>query len=197
MNIPRRALFGRLNAALFRAIESATTFAKLRGNPYVELVHWVHQIWQASGNDLHRVVSHYGLDAAQLEKDITVALAELPNGASSINAFSHLIELAVERAWVYASLSMNDRSIRGAWLLAAALETPELRRALLGISAVFQKIPVMQWQRTFRWSLRSPARVKVPCRILSANLLAYPVKPVQRLTMAKEVKVLWKSTRRI
>ena len=115
----------------------------------MELVHWVHQIWQASGNDLHRVVSHYGLDAAQLEKDITVALAELPNGASSINDFSHLIELAVERAWVYASLSMNDRSIRGAWLLAAALETPELRRALLGISAVFQKIPVMQMAEDF------------------------------------------------
>jgi type VI secretion system protein VasG len=144
MNIPRRALFSTLNATLFRAIESATAFAKLRGNPYVELVHWIHQLWQASGNDLHRVVSHYGLDAAQLEKDLTIALSQLPNGASSINDFSHLIELAVERSWVYASLSMNDQSVRGAWLLAAVLETPELRRALLGISAVFQKIPVVQ-----------------------------------------------------
>jgi type VI secretion system protein VasG len=71
-------------------------------------------------------------------------LAQLPNGASSINDFSHLIDVAVERAWVYASLSMNDQSVRSAWLLAALLETPELRRALHGISAVFQKIPVVQ-----------------------------------------------------
>ena len=46
MTISRRALFGKLDLTLFRAVESATAFAKLRGNPYVELVHWVHQILQ-------------------------------------------------------------------------------------------------------------------------------------------------------
>ena len=61
MNIPRRALFGKLNTDLFRAIESATAFAKLRGNPYVEMVHWLHQIWQVSGKDLHRIAQQYGV----------------------------------------------------------------------------------------------------------------------------------------
>ena len=28
----------------YKAIEGATVFCKLRGNPYVELVHWIHQI---------------------------------------------------------------------------------------------------------------------------------------------------------
>ena len=144
MNIPRRALFGKLNTDLFRAIESATAFAKLRGNPYVEMVHWLHQIWQVSGNDLHRIAQHYGVDAAQVEKDLTIALSQLPGGASGINDFSHLIESSIERAWVFSSLSMGDKSIRGAWLLAALVQTPDLRRMLLGISASFQKIPPLQ-----------------------------------------------------
>ncbi|RFO96233.1 type VI secretion system ATPase TssH [Rhodoferax lacus] len=149
MNIPRRVLFGKLNTELFRAIESATAFAKLRGNPYVEVVHWLHQLWQAPGGDVHRIAQHYGMDAAQLEKDLTVALAQLPNGASGLNDFSHQIESAIERAWVFASLSMNERRIRGAWLLAAMLQTPELRRLILGISPAFQKIPPLQASADF------------------------------------------------
>lgn len=149
MNISRRALFGKLNTDLFRAIESATTFAKLRGNPYVEMVHWVHQIWQVTGNDFHRIAHHYGLDPAQVERDLTVALAHLPSGASAINDFSHIIELAIERAWVCASLTMGAQSIRGAWLLAAMLQTAELRRVLLGISSSFQKIPPLQVTEEF------------------------------------------------
>ncbi len=144
MNISRRALFGKLNTQLFQAIESATAFAKLRGNSYVEIVHWLHQIWQIPGNDLHRIAAHFKMDPAQVEKDLTVALAQLPGGASGVNDFGHLIELSIERAWVYASLSANDRCIRGAWLLAAMLQTPELRRVLLSISASFQKIPPLQ-----------------------------------------------------
>ena len=149
MNIPRRALFGKLNTDLFRAIESATALAKLRGNPYVEVVHWLHQLWQVPNGDFHRLASHYGLDAAQVEKDLTMALAHLPNGAMGLNDFGHTIELAVERAWVFASLAMRDQRIRGAWLLGAMLQTPELRRLLLSISAVFQRIPVTQLTEDF------------------------------------------------
>lgn len=47
MEISRQALFGRLNPSLFKAIESATAFCKLRGNPYVELVHLLHQLRHA------------------------------------------------------------------------------------------------------------------------------------------------------
>lgn len=39
MAITRKNLFGKLDATLFKGIESATTICKLRGNPYVELIH--------------------------------------------------------------------------------------------------------------------------------------------------------------
>ena len=44
--ISRSALFGKLNSLAYKAIEGATVFCKLRGNPYVELVHWLQQILQ-------------------------------------------------------------------------------------------------------------------------------------------------------
>src|SRR5579863_7689788 len=142
MTISRQALFGKLGSTLFKSIESATTFSKLRGNPYVELVHWLHQLMQLPDSDLHRIVRHCGIDQGALDQGMTKALAALPAGASSISDFSHHIETAIERAWVLATLSFNDRRIRGAWLVAALAGTPELRRVLLSISPAFGNIPV-------------------------------------------------------
>lgn len=50
----------------YKAVEGATVFCKLRGNPYVELEHWVAQIVQAQDSDWHRIVRHYGLDMSVL-----------------------------------------------------------------------------------------------------------------------------------
>lgn len=142
MTIKRHALFGKLGVTLFKSIESATTFCKLRGNPYVELVHWLHQLIQLPDSDLHRILRHCDIDLAVVQQDMARALASLPVGASSISDFSHHIETAIERAWVLATLSFNDRRVRGGWLVAALVKTPELRRILLGISPSFQQIPL-------------------------------------------------------
>ncbi|CAN7759542.1 type VI secretion system ATPase TssH [Caballeronia sp. LjRoot34] len=142
MTITRHALFGKLGSSLFKSVESATAFCKLRGNPYVELVHWIHQLAQLPDSDLHRILHHCDIDMAVLQRDLARSLATLPAGASSISDFSHHIEMAIERAWVFATLSFEDNRVRGAWLLAALVKTPELRRILLGISPAFQEIPV-------------------------------------------------------
>ncbi|MBC8750715.1 MULTISPECIES: type VI secretion system ATPase TssH [Paraburkholderia] len=140
MSISRHALFGKLGATLFRSIESATAISRLRGNPYIELVHWLHQLFALSDNDLHRIVRHCGISRELLERDLQAALAALPSGASALTDFSHHVETAIERAWVVATLAFGDRRIRGAWLMAALVETPELRRLLLAISPEFGKI---------------------------------------------------------
>ena len=140
MTISRRVLFGKLNSTLFRALESATAFAKLRGNPYVELTHWLHQIWQLNDSDLHRILRHHHVDAKALEKDMATALAALPANSTSLIDFSHHVGSAVEKAWILSSLEFNEDRIRGSQLLAAMVQTPELRRVLLGVSGAFQKI---------------------------------------------------------
>ena len=141
MDISRQTLFGKLNTTLFRSIESATTFCKLRGNPYVELVHWLHQLVQANDGDIVRIMRYFDFNFSQVEQDISQNLLLLPSGASSISDFSHHIDQVVERAWVYTTLTFNDYKIRGAWLLAALILTTELRRVLIDISSSFAKIP--------------------------------------------------------
>ncbi|RBB31326.1 type VI secretion system ATPase TssH, partial [Burkholderia reimsis] len=142
MTISRQTLFGKLGVQLYRGIESATSFCKLRGNPYVELIHWLHQLLQQPDGDVHRIVRHAGIDREALERDFARALAALPAGASSISDFSWHIESAIERAWVLATLSYGDRRVRGAWLVAALVTNAELRRVLLSISTAFARIPV-------------------------------------------------------
>mgnify|MGYP002136238892 CR=1 FL=1 len=78
--ISRVALFGKLNSLCYRAVESSTVFCKLRGNPYVEMVHWLHQILQLQDSDLHRIISHFDIEPAALARDLTLtseALAPL------------------------------------------------------------------------------------------------------------------------
>ena len=163
MSISRRALFGKLGALLFRSIESATTLCKLRGNPYVELVHWLHQLLQLPDSDLHRIVRHAGIEREALERDLARALGALPSGASSLSDFSHHIELAIEHAWVLTSLEFGERRIRGAWLMAALLGTPELRRLLLSISPTFNRIPADDAGSTLRqWIEGSPEAADAP-----------------------------------
>ena len=77
-DISRVKLFGKLNKVCYRAIESATVFCKLRGNAYVELVHWIHQILQLQDSDLHRIVKQFNIDPGRLVKDLTEALDRLP-----------------------------------------------------------------------------------------------------------------------
>jgi type VI secretion system protein VasG len=142
MTISRQALFGKLGGTLFISIESAADFCKLRGNPHVDLAHWLHQLLQLPDSDLHRILRHRGVDGALLDRDIARALAALPCGATSVSDFSPHLQLAIERAWVLATLTFGDRRIRSAWLIAALIKTPELRRVLLDISSSLQAIPV-------------------------------------------------------
>jgi type VI secretion system protein VasG len=155
--ISRHTLFGKLGTTLFRGIECATTFCKLRGNPYVELVHWIHQLLQLTDSDLHRILRHSGIDRAALDNDIARALRALPAGASSVSDFSHHVELAIERAWVLSSLGQNEHRIRGAWLFTALARTAELRRVLLSISREFARLPAEGLDQTVSsWIADSP-----------------------------------------
>ena len=138
--ISRVALFGKLNSLGYKAIEGATVFCKLRGNPYVELVHWIQQILQAQDSDLQRIVRYFELDVGKLAGDITAALDRLPRGATSISDLSEAVENAVERGWVYGSLMYRESHVRTGHLIVGALKTPSLRNALMAISRQFERI---------------------------------------------------------
>jgi type VI secretion system protein VasG len=138
--ISRSALFGKLNPLAYKAIEGATVFCKLRGNPYVELQHWLFQILQNQDSDIHRIAKHYGMDASNLVADLQNSLDRLPRGASSVTDLSSFVEDAVERGWVYGSLMYGGTHVRTGFLVIGLLKTKSLRNVLMSISKQFEKV---------------------------------------------------------
>src|SRR5260370_7365717 len=125
--IKRVAWCGKLNAVAYRAIEAATVFCKMRGNPYVELAHWIHQILQLQDTDLHHIVRQFNLDPGHVAKDLTAALDRLPRGSTSISDLSAHVEEAVERGWGYATLMFGHPQGPTRYLLRVILTRRGLR----------------------------------------------------------------------
>jgi len=138
--ISRVTAFGKLNSVAYKATEGATVFCKLRGNPYVELEHWLQQLLQNEDTDLPRIVRHFEIDPGRLAADLIAALDRLPRGSTSISDFSGNLVTAVERGWVYATLMFGANQIRTGHLLVGMLKTPSLRNALTAISRQFERI---------------------------------------------------------
>lgn len=138
--ISRAALFGKLNQVGYKAIEAATVFCKMQGNPNVELVHWIHQILQLQDSDLHRIIRQFDVEPSRLAADITDTLERLPRGSSTISDLSADIEESVERGWVISTLMFGEAQVRTGYLMIGILQTRGLKNALNNISKEFSRI---------------------------------------------------------
>src|SRR5437867_1492678 len=140
--ISRATLFGKLNPIMFKAAEGAVTFCKLRGNPHVELVHWLFQIINLPDSDMHRILRHFEIDSAHLVRDFQTMLEKLPRGASTIEDFAEHLPDAVKEGWMYATLLFGEAQVRSGYLLVGLLKTTRLRDVLYRISREFEKVKV-------------------------------------------------------
>ncbi|MDR2659219.1 MAG: type VI secretion system ATPase TssH [Spirochaetaceae bacterium] len=138
--LKRIQLFSKLDEKAYKSLESATILCKARGNPYVELSHWVNQILLSENTDWNEITRFFDLDDAKLSKDMIAAMDALPRGASSISDFSNTIELVIKEAWMTASLVFSEAAIRTGHILIALKQTPEFARQLHEMSGEFIKI---------------------------------------------------------
>lgn len=149
----RAELFARLNPLSYQALEGATAFCKLRGHPYVELVHWVYQLINTTQSDWQVLLQQAEVDEVALEQDILRALDRLPKGAGAISDLSHHIDEVVQSAWLYASLQCQRAQIRSGDLLIATLQHASLKQVLRQMSSQFARVSLEtvlqtanQWQ---------------------------------------------------
>ena len=142
--IKRSTLFGKLNPLGYKSIEAATIFCKMRGNPYVETVHWLHQLLQQQDSDVLRIIKHFNLDGSRLATDLIASLDKLPRGATAISDFSPHIETALQQAYLLSSLLYGELQIRTGHLFIAYLKTDSLKNGFLALSREFAKIKLEQ-----------------------------------------------------
>ncbi len=138
--VKRKELVGKLNAACLKAFSAAAQGAKARGNPYVELVHFIWELSRSQRSDFEILLQAAGVDEGKLEGEIQRAIDTLPHGASSVEEFSDHIFHAIQEAWNYGSLEFGDETVRSAYLLLGAMQTPVLEGLLYKISLEFDKI---------------------------------------------------------
>lgn len=136
----RKELIGKLDPICLRAFKAAADAAKLRGNPYVELVHWIEQLALVDRADFQLILADAGVDLGRLAADMARSIDKLPYGATSIEEFSDHIFHAVQEAWSLASLQFGSEEVRGAYVLLACRKVPVLDGLLLKISGEFDRI---------------------------------------------------------
>ncbi|MBZ9813515.1 type VI secretion system ATPase TssH [Mesorhizobium sp. CA7] len=136
----RKELVAKLNATGVRAFKAAADTAKLRGNPYVELVHFIQQLVLSERSDVQMIIADAGLDASRLTADMTRAIDKLPYGATSVEEFSDHIFHAIQEGWNLATLEFGVEEVRSAHILLACLKTAVLEGLVSKISAEFDKI---------------------------------------------------------
>ncbi|RWP79894.1 type VI secretion system ATPase TssH [Mesorhizobium sp.] len=165
-SVKRKELVGKLNHVCLRAFKAAADTAKLRGNPYVELVHFVEQLVLSERSDVQLILADAGVDASRLTADMTRAVDKLPYGATSIEEFSDHIFHAIQEAWSLAGLEFSVEEVRSAHILLACLKTPVLEGLLSKISGEFDKIDaqavIARFADVVEGSLEAGASTAVP-----------------------------------
>ncbi|OSI16100.1 type VI secretion system ATPase TssH [Neisseria dumasiana] len=139
-DISRSVLFGKLNTTLYKTLENAYTFCRLRENSYVELVHWLHSLLQTEKTDIFCLINRFNLDEAKVRKDVLAAVEKLPAGATAVIDFSEHIQTLVEQTWTYSSLKFGTDKIRTAHIFYTMLQNKTLQGILANISSEFLKI---------------------------------------------------------
>ncbi len=138
--VKRKELVGKLNPTCLQAFSGAAQAAKRRGNPYVELVHFVTELADSDRSDFDILLVAAGVDRHQLTGDMLRATDTLPHGAGSVEEFSEHIFHAIQEAWNFGSLECGDDTVRSAYLLLGALKVPVLESLLFKISPEFDKL---------------------------------------------------------
>lgn len=147
--LSRAALFGRLGALAYRAVESGTTLGKVRGHARVELTHWLLQILQYDDSDLRRIAAHAKLDTAAIARELGSSLERLPVRRDQALDLSTDVLDAAERAWMYASLQYGAEQVRTGHLLIGIAASPSLRRALTACSPTLARLDERACVRAF------------------------------------------------
>ena len=141
-DISIEAVAGKLNRVGYESFLQGLRQAKSAGNRNLELAHWLMHILQKDRTDLALTADHFKLDRAKLLADATAVVNGFRKNETEMPGISNPVADALDRGWHYATLLFGETQIRTGHLLVGILKSVELRRALIGVSQEFAKLPV-------------------------------------------------------
>ncbi|HEY1783134.1 MAG TPA: type VI secretion system ATPase TssH [Roseiarcus sp.] len=141
-DISIEAVAGKLNRVGYESFLQGLRQAKSAGNRNLELAHWLIHILQKDRTDLALTADHFKLDRSKLLADATAVVNGFRKNETEMPGISNPVADALDRGWHYATLLFGETQIRTGHLLVGILKSVELRRALIGVSQEFAKLPV-------------------------------------------------------
>jgi type VI secretion system protein VasG len=131
----------KLNPLCYRALEGALGLCVARGNPHVEIEHWLTKLLEAPQSDLPRVLRQYDTDPARVNRELTRTLDGMKTGSSRATpALSSDLSDLMREAWLLASLDYRAARIRSGHLLLALLTDRSLFPRLQSVCPELAKI---------------------------------------------------------
>src|SRR6266542_3574634 len=140
MNVNLKSLIGRLNDTCRSALEGAAGLCLSRTNYDVEIEHYLIKLLEAHDADLPRILNHFEVGMARLNRDLTRALDRLKAGNARTPALSPRLPVLVQEAWLLASVEFGAAKVRSGHLLMALLGNDDLGRLAVDISHEFARV---------------------------------------------------------
>jgi type VI secretion system protein VasG len=138
---------GKLNPVCRRALEGAAGLCLSRTNYNVEVEHYLVKLLEAADSDLPRILKHFQVEPARLNRELTKALDGLRTGNARPPEFSLDVLDWLREAWNLASLEYNVGQIRSGHLLTALLTDRNLSARARQSSPELNKIQGADLQR--------------------------------------------------
>ncbi len=119
-----KPLLRRLNRYCTRALEGAAGICVSRGHYEVSVEHFLLQMAEDPGADLHHILRHYEIEPAHFQKAMQRAVEDFKSGNAGKPVFSPLLLEWFQDGWLMASLELGLAEIRSGVLAAALVDRP-------------------------------------------------------------------------
>ena len=150
MSLNLKYLIAKLNDVSRRSLENAAGLCSSRTNYNVEIEHWLLKLLEAPDSDVPRLLKHFEVDQAKLERSLVSAIEKFKTGNSRVPALSPKIMDLAREAWLLASVEYSAPAVRTGHLLLALLANPDLALQTLSSAPQLSRISAETLQRELR-----------------------------------------------
>lgn len=134
------SLIGKLNAQCRKALESAAALCVSQTHYNVEIEHFLVKLLEENNTDLQAILKYFEVNPAVVSGELTAAMDRFQRGNGRTPAVSPHLSRLIEAAWMQASLTMGDQSIRSASILLAILTDDALRGLMMESSLTLLRV---------------------------------------------------------
>lgn len=114
-----RKLIGKFNDHSTSLLDQAAGFCLTRTHYNICIEHFLLKALEDGRGDIIEIIGRYDIDAGQLQKSLLASLEDFKDGNNSKPSFSPVFLEQIEQAWTFASIDLDERSIRSGHLLYA------------------------------------------------------------------------------